>query len=519
MTLIYEPDAMQLNTTMELSEKIKFCATCKKSKRDIQRGIVCGLTNEKPAFENTCPDIDIDETEVAKTNKITKEARKNEISGGLAFFLWAIIGLTSAATFAYSVYYYNSIGARLFFSIGNLIVLITAIYCIASFYKQNSNSVAVAYAYTAMITISTIYSVYVGIITHENINAIFIEFFLGMILCTSLFLYVTLSPKIKYIFPKEIRSHKKTEIILVVAYSACMLFYLIVLTAISSFTGDILNSRIYNFCENDKGKIMTVAENTNIDTPFQILNNLYFMNMSVSSKDVVYKYMHTDKSRFGYTDASLVCFAKVMKNRWLKETFTNPVDDITNCIAKTEYGIRCEYYDLDTILMYVNKIPHEEVVNLIQSTTSYRCRKEDYEFILRYTKHEFPITNNVRYREKPQDVMSISVNSMSYNYESNNLYIDVITDCHLDKDSYSGSIAYGDLNNSNNNRMTKDLKLNNDKTALLYSIVERSIASNYCVMLAMIDDADIVIRYFDKSGELFMSQNYQYEHILSISGI
>ena len=37
-----------------MSEKIKLCSTCKNCKRDIQRGIVCNLTDAKPEFDFSC---------------------------------------------------------------------------------------------------------------------------------------------------------------------------------------------------------------------------------------------------------------------------------------------------------------------------------------------------------------------------------------------------------------------------------------------------------------------------------
>ena len=39
----------------------KFCQRCKHYDFDDQKGIICGLTAVKPAFENTCKDFDIDE--------------------------------------------------------------------------------------------------------------------------------------------------------------------------------------------------------------------------------------------------------------------------------------------------------------------------------------------------------------------------------------------------------------------------------------------------------------------------
>ena len=51
---------------MELSDKIKYCAICKKSKRDMERGIVCGLTNDKPTFDKHCADLQASAHEIAE---------------------------------------------------------------------------------------------------------------------------------------------------------------------------------------------------------------------------------------------------------------------------------------------------------------------------------------------------------------------------------------------------------------------------------------------------------------------
>ncbi len=51
---------------MELSDKIKYCTICRNSKRDIDRGIVCGLTNEKPAFNKHCADLQASAHDIAE---------------------------------------------------------------------------------------------------------------------------------------------------------------------------------------------------------------------------------------------------------------------------------------------------------------------------------------------------------------------------------------------------------------------------------------------------------------------
>ena len=61
--------------------KIDVCKKCKKKKFDLKQGILCGLTNEKPTFEDSCPDFDNDETikEYKGTNLKPNEQRSKTV--------------------------------------------------------------------------------------------------------------------------------------------------------------------------------------------------------------------------------------------------------------------------------------------------------------------------------------------------------------------------------------------------------------------------------------------------------
>ena len=61
--------------------QIATCKQCTKRKFDPEQGIVCSLTNEKPAFEDSCPDFVKDET--IKQQK--KEIRKQKFLKKLGF--------------------------------------------------------------------------------------------------------------------------------------------------------------------------------------------------------------------------------------------------------------------------------------------------------------------------------------------------------------------------------------------------------------------------------------------------
>ncbi len=42
---------------MTLEEKLAICKTCENRRVDYEKGVVCSLTDEKPAFEDSCPDF------------------------------------------------------------------------------------------------------------------------------------------------------------------------------------------------------------------------------------------------------------------------------------------------------------------------------------------------------------------------------------------------------------------------------------------------------------------------------
>jgi len=51
---------------MTTSERLRYCKVCSQRKMDIQTGIYCGLTGQKPAFEGKCEKMIVDQAELRK---------------------------------------------------------------------------------------------------------------------------------------------------------------------------------------------------------------------------------------------------------------------------------------------------------------------------------------------------------------------------------------------------------------------------------------------------------------------
>jgi Na+/melibiose symporter-like transporter len=54
-------------------EELEICKRCKNREISRTEGILCGLTHEKPNFENECPDYSPDEKQIARLKRFEKE--------------------------------------------------------------------------------------------------------------------------------------------------------------------------------------------------------------------------------------------------------------------------------------------------------------------------------------------------------------------------------------------------------------------------------------------------------------
>ncbi|MDC0257399.1 hypothetical protein OAK35_01505 [Crocinitomicaceae bacterium] len=82
-------------------EQVAFCEKCTNRKPSLQ-GLLCKLTDEKAAFEETCPDFELDEQEQTNLDKQRRDAAKGDyvgaeievgiLNGGIIVGSLAIIG-------------------------------------------------------------------------------------------------------------------------------------------------------------------------------------------------------------------------------------------------------------------------------------------------------------------------------------------------------------------------------------------------------------------------------------------
>ena len=105
---------------MTLDERLNYCRVCENRKMNPAIGLVCGLTNAKPVFDPTCPDIKIDEQEADRLISLERTVAEEEFAesfdvnetamnmgvwGGALMIVIAIAWLLSGVAEKYSFYY------------------------------------------------------------------------------------------------------------------------------------------------------------------------------------------------------------------------------------------------------------------------------------------------------------------------------------------------------------------------------------------------------------------------------
>ena len=69
----------------------KHCDLCEYPKRDLKNGLTCGLTNKKPDFKETCPDILLDKSFQSKIESSNLELHKKNKSKKKAYLTFCIL--------------------------------------------------------------------------------------------------------------------------------------------------------------------------------------------------------------------------------------------------------------------------------------------------------------------------------------------------------------------------------------------------------------------------------------------
>src|SRR5688500_5248891 len=109
---------------MTLDQQLNYCRVCENRRMNPAIGLVCGLTNAKPTFDPTCPDIKVDQREADRLIALERAAVQEEeatgafatekrmvgkvVLGGIAMIAVAVIWFFAGLAAGY-IYFYPPI--------------------------------------------------------------------------------------------------------------------------------------------------------------------------------------------------------------------------------------------------------------------------------------------------------------------------------------------------------------------------------------------------------------------------
>lgn len=151
---------------MTREEQLKFCQVCKHRQMDMRQGLLCGLTHEKADFDGTCANYQPDEKAIEKYDKKQEEILHDEdhtIGGWLAFFLWFGLGLGTLLGIVIGIILFIPLYDFSYWLTAGMAILlvclgILAILTIRAFYKRQSNAIALAGTYLAIMAAQGVFS-------------------------------------------------------------------------------------------------------------------------------------------------------------------------------------------------------------------------------------------------------------------------------------------------------------------------------------------------------------------------
>lgn len=275
------------------NERLTFCQVCTKRLFDPEKGIVCSLTGEKPAFEETCENYDEDVAAVTEREKKNEEAKKPaEISGFFAFYLfWAIpIGVVvSLISFFINFNASDYSGSSLLPWFDITFILFYAYfgaYTIYAFVKRKSDAVFIGKYQLILLFASNLLVLLLGATGDGFMNNVS-RVVTSIIWSIVFFIFLCSSEDVKDRIPKETRKLSPLNKVL---------FILSIILPIFFFIGGVYQIAVK---DNFQTTLQQVCEQNRQTLPQEVSQDVLLTDMSYTPTTFVYDYEYTgDTSLF-----------------------------------------------------------------------------------------------------------------------------------------------------------------------------------------------------------------------------
>lgn len=219
---------------LSISGKLAICQNCKNRKFNSSVGIICGLTESKPTFEEICSNYSADEAAIARQSEIynrlderekQEEFEQSLYDGGLFGLIgnWAQRSYIGAICFGlifctlgwYGIGMHHYVGLAVSVAYMSLLLLI-GIMAIVSYKKQKDNTVPLGTTFWIMMVIIAAFQVISQLLLTGHLYALW--YVIVNLLCSGVMVrHLYFSSDIKEKFPYASRKwHILEKVVLII---------------------------------------------------------------------------------------------------------------------------------------------------------------------------------------------------------------------------------------------------------------------------------------------------------------
>ena len=389
-----------------MSEKIKICSTCKNRKMDIQRGIVCNLTDTKPEFEFACASYSADEAAVAREKAKTEDQSleafgdnevKETLKGANWFRTIASLSLINVVVSFFGIAFIFGLGSTQLLQaaitnnminpiLGGLCILILPAFFFWTWWLSAAKGYKLAYNIGWLIyLLDSLLLIYLYI-QNNDASSLIIDFVLHIIVLLGCFKIFDINAQDSKSNKSLFGIHKIGYIIAAVVTIAVSIYSVLCIT--EPYVAAAEEVRLFS---PNKENMSTVIKTLNEELPRDIDENVVFQRIVNNGKSIEYVYqlkgVYLSESDADYLSE----YAKVHKHEMMYNMSVEPSADkfVSTCLEEG-FDFVFRFNDAIAERLYDVTITHEEYKSLKVGGT-YKCPiKEISDLINKYTV-ELPI--------------------------------------------------------------------------------------------------------------------------------
>lgn len=374
---------------MTLEDRIKSCQVCSNRRFNPDSGLICGLSNEKPSFEESCPNYKEDTAAVEEVaNKKAEAEKPSEIKGLFAFFLYfsipvgIIITLISFFLNYGSADYQGSFCLKALDIVYLLFYLYFSIYTIYAFLKRKPDAVFIAKYLLIALFLSNLFVVISGATDSSYLNST--SRIIGSLVWSVIFfVFLCISPDVEDRIPKKIRK--------IQGFNKHLFILSIVLPLLLIFGGILEIIGQNGAFSNVERKIEIACEQNRADYPSYVGDGLVSTDMRVEGKSLVYEYVHQNTEKEDYTESQLTVIGLLgEENIKLMLPSLTSQDPIFPLLKKAGYDIVWKYNDANGKYLYSIIIPNDVIVSSMKPGFIYETTNESFGKLINAFNKDLP---------------------------------------------------------------------------------------------------------------------------------